>query len=76
MPMKWLGNNVTELEYVGYQLERIASVLEGLLESTNPLNQASFSDFPEDLDKKRVFYTDDRQEIVDHHLHRLGKRRE
>lgn len=76
MSMKWLDDDVTELQYIGYQLERIASLLEGLLESTSPLNQASFSDFPEESDKQRIFYTNDTQEIIDHHLRRMGKRRE
>lgn len=76
MSMKWDNDDISETQFIGYQLERIADLLEGLLESTNPLNQAKFSDFPEEKSKQRVFYTDDREEIIDHHLHRLGKRRE
>lgn len=54
-------------------LERIADALEGILGATDPI-PAQPSDFP-GKDIERVFYTDDRREIVDHLMRKLGKER-
>lgn len=59
-----------EIERVALALERIASVLEGLMESTNPLNELQEwkeSDIP------RVEYTNEDREIVEYKLRQMGK---
>jgi hypothetical protein len=62
----------TELAGVEKQLERIADLLEGILGATDPI-PANMQDFPEDSDTERVFYTDERREIVEYHVNRLGR---
>ena len=54
------------------QLTRIADLLEGILGATDPVNHATLADFPGD-DIERVMYNDDRKEIVEWHLRRMGK---
>lgn len=53
------------------QLERIADLLEAILASTNPI-PAQLSDFPGE-EEAMVFYSDDREEIIQTTLNRLGK---
>lgn len=59
-----------ELKEIAFQLARIADMMEGLRESTNPLNQWAE---PDDDSVPRVSYSNEEQEIVAHHLRRMGK---
>jgi hypothetical protein len=61
-----------DLSRVEAQLERIADILEGVLGATDPL-LPHFTQMPDEKDVVRTFYTDDRQEIIDYHLRKLGK---
>lgn len=62
---------MTSDERTALALERIAAALEGLLESTNPLNPLEqWYDTP---DKQRVFYTDEEKEIIRLKLAEMGK---
>ena len=63
-----------DLSETNEQLKRIADLLEGILAATNPI-PSSINDFPEERDKQRVFYPDDKQEIVDYYLDSIGKLR-
>ena len=72
MAVKIVRVNLVEVEK---QLTRIADLLEGILGATDPI-PAHWTDFPEEKDKQRVFYSDDRAEIIEHHLRKRGKFRE
>lgn len=61
-----------DLTETNEQLRRIANALEGILGATDPI-PAGIEDFPNEPDRQRVFYTDDMEEIVAHHVTRLGK---
>lgn len=58
------------LNEIGFQLARIADMMEGLRESTNPLNQW---DTPDDETIERLFYTDEDQEIIASKLRQMGR---
>lgn len=74
MQLRILKVDLTETEK---QLRRIADALEGILGATDPIRPLySLDQLPEENDRQRVFYSDDRQEIIDHHLRKLGKKRE
>lgn len=64
---------LTKLELAGVekQLERIADMLEQLLYATNPPNLMTAD--PEDNPEKRIFYTDEAEEIIRYKLARMGK---
>ena len=61
-----------DLTETNKQLERIADLLEGMLGSTDPLRTIDDYTFPEN-EVERIIYSNDRQEIIDHHVQRLGK---
>ena len=61
-----------DLSRVEQQLERIADLLEGMLGSTDPLHTIDDYTIPEN-EVERIIYSNDRQEIIDHHVQRLGK---
>lgn len=61
-----------DLSETNEQLRRIADALEGILGATDPLHPVTqLGDVPEL--GVHVEYTNDAQEIVEHHLRRLGK---
>ena len=62
---------MTNDERATIALERIANALEGLLESTNPIRGQDMT--PIDDSVKRVFYSDEVQDMVQFHLKRMGK---
>lgn len=59
-----------DLTGVEYQLERIAELLEGLITTTNPLNDYDTLATDEETG---VFYSDDDQEIISERLARMGR---
>lgn len=61
---------LSDLHEIAFQLARIADMMEGLRESTNPLDQWAE---PDDESVVRAFYTDERQEIIDDQLQKMGK---
>ena len=61
-----------DLTETNKQLERIADLLEGMLGSTDPLRTIDDYTIPEN-EVERIIYSNDRQEIIDHHVQRLGK---
>ncbi len=58
------------LSEIAFQLARIADMMEGLRESTNPLNVWQE---PDDDSVPRVSYSDEDQEIIEHKLQQLGR---
>lgn len=63
-----------QIEGIAYQLKRIGDILEGVLESTDPVRPVfSLDQLPEERDKERAFYTDERKDIIKEQLARLGK---
>lgn len=64
----------TYLERIEIQLRRIADLLEGVLEATDPIRPlTSLDQLPEERSKVRAFYTDEEGDIVKEQLRRLGK---
>jgi hypothetical protein len=62
--------NLSEVEK---QLTRIADLLEGLLNASNQ-QSLPLDAFPEDK-TERVTYHNDKDEIVEYHVQRLGRNR-
>lgn len=58
-----------DLTETNEQLRRIADLLEAMLGATDPLRQW----VAPDENVERVFYTNDRQEIIENWMNKLGK---